>query len=779
MAIKRIKIRFGIVSILALGLTLRLYMSAKAFYSTFDTSTVGLMGFHILEGEFPLFYYGQNYMGALEAYTAALMFSIFGVSTFSLSLAPILFALGWIFTTYLLFTKLYGQRGGIAAALCVAVPGWYGLWFSMGSYGGYSVLYFLGTLFIYLSLLTEHSLKRHSPWFLSIAMGCVFALGVWTNLQFLSYLVTGCLILFVLLVRNHFDRKLLWPLSVTIIIGLSGFIPFILSLKNCGFSSGTMNSPSLKYVLENLEIMFRTLAKCLLWPTHNPITGWIILTVCLMPPFFLYLYCLAGKDVRKNEKFYVPVIFCIVFFCFFLPHPMAALGAPRYLIPMITMLTSAVFASAVSYNNKRIVTTGWALLGIWVIFNIHGTLATAVEKSTVKNSITAERDKVVSYSTQEGLHHVIIIGSEIDGNRGQSFSFHAKDQIRFVSSRNERYEPASLSTELDQNPGFICQTQHLKKVRRSFKLAGVKSIKVEKGKWNLLHHPLLLPSARISILPDKVSSRTKEWNQNSPLFDRNIDTEERLKNGERTIKIRMDFGREVLLDSLWVLPGKSQYLPNRYEIKISQDGIKYTHIAGSLEETIIPVYSNSGRLYVMGNYDRMDLDIGRIKARYLQFEMANTRSKAVVSELVIFEKLEQQVSETKDEIAAIHSYASKKDIAFIIADRWLSARLEEETRIKGVGPKVYPLYNRRFKRTFIDRCIIPDVGLCFAVPMAFADETLSFLQENLPGSDISKRNFSSYSLLEIKQMGASSLDKGSFLYWNGHMLTKSMECKTL
>ena len=124
----------------------------KAFFSTFDTSTVGLMGIHILEGERPLFYYGQNYMGALEAYVAAVMFALFGVSTTSLSLSPILFALGWIAATYLLYSELFDHRAGLAAALCTAAAGWYPLWFSMASNGGYPGTFFFGTLFLYFAV---------------------------------------------------------------------------------------------------------------------------------------------------------------------------------------------------------------------------------------------------------------------------------------------------------------------------------------------------------------------------------------------------------------------------------------------------------------------------------------------------------------------------------------------------------------------------------------------------------------------------------------------------
>ncbi|RMF23181.1 MAG: hypothetical protein D6760_05960, partial [Deltaproteobacteria bacterium] len=52
-----------------------------------DEGVVGLMGKHILEGRsLPVFFYGQHYLGALEAYLAALSFAIFGVSITSLRL---------------------------------------------------------------------------------------------------------------------------------------------------------------------------------------------------------------------------------------------------------------------------------------------------------------------------------------------------------------------------------------------------------------------------------------------------------------------------------------------------------------------------------------------------------------------------------------------------------------------------------------------------------------------------------------------------------------------
>jgi len=142
----QVRFAFGLVLIIALGFALRSYVSLHAFYSTFDTSTVGLMACHILEGARPLFFYGQSYMGALEAYLAALLFFLFGQSTYVFSLSTILFSLAWVVSVWLLARELYGDRAGLAAAVVVAVPGWHALWYSIGPYGGYPGCFFFGTL---------------------------------------------------------------------------------------------------------------------------------------------------------------------------------------------------------------------------------------------------------------------------------------------------------------------------------------------------------------------------------------------------------------------------------------------------------------------------------------------------------------------------------------------------------------------------------------------------------------------------------------------------------
>src|SRR5262249_52903124 len=79
-----------------------------------DQAVVGLMGVHILKGEFPAFYWGQSYGGTLESFVAALLFSLFGVSRLTLNLAPFLFSLLFLLLTWRLAETVFDRRTGLA-----------------------------------------------------------------------------------------------------------------------------------------------------------------------------------------------------------------------------------------------------------------------------------------------------------------------------------------------------------------------------------------------------------------------------------------------------------------------------------------------------------------------------------------------------------------------------------------------------------------------------------------------------------------------------------------
>src|SRR5690554_1891314 len=97
----------ALVLALALGLRLALIVSPHGWLEA-DEAIVGLMARNILQGERPIFYWGQSYMGALEAYLAAAVFALLGSSTAALRLVPTVCSVIFVWLNYLLARRLFG-----------------------------------------------------------------------------------------------------------------------------------------------------------------------------------------------------------------------------------------------------------------------------------------------------------------------------------------------------------------------------------------------------------------------------------------------------------------------------------------------------------------------------------------------------------------------------------------------------------------------------------------------------------------------------------------------
>ena len=97
--------------IIALGTLLRLVFILLDWPASYnDEGTLGLMALHIAyKGAHPLLYYGQDYLGSLEAYLGAGFFHLFGPSTPTLRLGLLLLFALFLIAMYLLATLLYAK----------------------------------------------------------------------------------------------------------------------------------------------------------------------------------------------------------------------------------------------------------------------------------------------------------------------------------------------------------------------------------------------------------------------------------------------------------------------------------------------------------------------------------------------------------------------------------------------------------------------------------------------------------------------------------------------
>ena len=162
--------RIAFFALLALGAVVRLF-GAWCYRGNFhpDAGIVALMAKHMAEGRgFPVFYYGQPYMGSLEPMVAAVFCRLFGCSGLVVCMGTALFAFLLLPVVYAWAKDGDGKTAGIAAmAYCLVGTGGYFHYMSSTRGGGYAAMLLLGTSVIWLSgriVAWEHrGERRHDP----------------------------------------------------------------------------------------------------------------------------------------------------------------------------------------------------------------------------------------------------------------------------------------------------------------------------------------------------------------------------------------------------------------------------------------------------------------------------------------------------------------------------------------------------------------------------------------------------------------------------------------
>ncbi len=159
-----------------------------------DEAVVAIQAQHILRGEFPLYFYGQAYMGSLEAYLIALVFAVAGSSVWTLRAEPILLSLLLVWLTW----KLAGALGELArlspsaqllfqavAAFVAALPPLYDVVVELRTLGGYIETFVLMLLLLLwavrLTQRWEAGASRTELTWRWIGIGFVVGLGLWVD----------------------------------------------------------------------------------------------------------------------------------------------------------------------------------------------------------------------------------------------------------------------------------------------------------------------------------------------------------------------------------------------------------------------------------------------------------------------------------------------------------------------------------------------------------------------------------------------------------------------
>jgi len=186
------------LSLAALAIAVRLpfLVSGKMPFDS-DEAVEGLMALHLLNGEFPAFFWGQAFKGVPEVYAAAGAFALFGSSVVTLKSVTLAFFAAYVAVNFALLDKIARRWVAVAASLLlIFAPPALVLW-SLAASAEYIVIMLLGTILLLLCLRLEEGRTRgqqtETP--LLGAIGLVVGLGLWVHQIFVVYLLPVALIL--------------------------------------------------------------------------------------------------------------------------------------------------------------------------------------------------------------------------------------------------------------------------------------------------------------------------------------------------------------------------------------------------------------------------------------------------------------------------------------------------------------------------------------------------------------------------------------------------------
>jgi len=217
----------GLALLLALGGKLAL-LGMQAFPFNADEAVVALMARHILQGERPLFFYGQAYMGSLDAFLVATGFALLGPQVWVVRAVEALLFTGTITVWYFFCAEAFDSPAvARAAALLLAVPPVLVTLYTTVSIGGYGEALLLGGLSMLFALQILHGKPHPARW---LGLGLVIGIGFWSFP--LSLVLSFPALLAVIFFRPSEQRsnpmKITWSRMGILFLGLTvGISPWI------------------------------------------------------------------------------------------------------------------------------------------------------------------------------------------------------------------------------------------------------------------------------------------------------------------------------------------------------------------------------------------------------------------------------------------------------------------------------------------------------------------------------------------------------------------------
>ncbi len=338
---------FMVLSLLALaaGIAARIYGAwLYALDDNMDYAVVVLMVRHIVAGiDFPVFFYGQGYMGSLEPLASAALGFIFGPTPFVVCLGTALVASLMLVAVWWMTYRIGGYLASlIAVSLCAIGPVGYFHYMSSPR-GGYALCLLLTVLLVregvFLGDANTPSGKREALGF--FRAGLIVGLGFW-NFWLVVPAVAAAGLLIISRVRIRVFRPRVWiPAGCGFALGSLPWWVWNIMNSWASLSPGSGTAVTLAKSISTAKILF---CQRFFRFVSFGLDGWTekatlaILLFLLVLPVLALAFCPRARSRSPNYRLASFLILYSAFlFVFYVFSEFGTFNTTRYLLPLLPL----------------------------------------------------------------------------------------------------------------------------------------------------------------------------------------------------------------------------------------------------------------------------------------------------------------------------------------------------------------------------------------------------------------------------------------------------------
>jgi hypothetical protein len=654
------------------GIAARVYGAwAGRYISNPDCGIVALMAKHVAEGgAWPVFFYGQAYMGSLEPLISALLCRLFGISGFMVCLGTAVAAIATLPIIYLWARDAGGKSGALAAlALCAVGPYFYFM-FQFAPRGGYMMMSVFGLACMWLSAKTAFELQNNIQvrWTRYFLIGLFAGLGWWTTPLIISALLASVVILAFGLRKKIF--------SVMPLYGLAGFmlgsLPFWIwnighqwqSFAMFSASGGISLNEGLNYLilrynrLIGLQDWMPLLRKVFMW-------GYLI---------FVGLGLLVGiKDIRykklslRGSSTLTAGLFILFSVLFFVRSSFATMNTARYLVPIIPAL-AILIGSMASYLNKKMgavvaaIPVIFLLSSYWPAFpDLHGQSSAAPIRSV-------QARKLQTYLTE---HNIRAVYSHF---MDHSLNFNMNEKIIVTTLRGDRYGPYAEQAELSDNIGFLRYYGHINNFIRN---TGGTVINSNVGGYGVTYQCEPPKGGLVEVNLNEKCKITDHTGRNcsKELLDRNVNTVwSGTREHEKQEWVLINITNPVVLRRIRLLGNGAEHFPRNIKVEVREAGKdEWTTLHDN--HSVTGYFWSGLRPYWWGRRHRQEYTLKDMKVDAIRIVSTPTGREPLLWQLKEIQFFAPAPDNNFDPVKSMPVLISKLkqyNISRLFADRWES-----------------------------------------------------------------------------------------------------------